>query len=696
MTTKLEYETLEKKDSLKDEVAPIQRKYKKKNPKKWSKYLPSRKFNSLGEMTFYSIKKFSDKTAIRWFIENMEIRTLTYGELGYHVTNTFHGLRAIGIKQYDHVAICSKTTPYWALTDLALQSLGAASVAIYPSLTPKEMKYILNDSESKVVVVDSEANLKKILSIENEIPTVKHIVVVDIVDKSLLKENVFNFKDLIQKGFDYVVDHPLPIEEAISRVRENDLASLIYTSGTTGIPKGVMLTHRNFLSDAIMGASVVITSIKGEKPWEQDLCCIMPYSHSFGRCVDEYCPILMGATINMVDDYDPDKIRKAFEEFKPTFMCGIPYVYQKIYNIVQDEVAQYPKLIQKIVSEVIENGRHYFRLWEAGEKIPFKVKLRQKFTAKLVGKIVNKKIGGRWKGMISGSAQLSKEVMIFFNTLGFLMAEGYGLTEASPVTHLLRSRYNSDFRPDFDKKVHEYDKIGSIGPPINVPNSPYEPMEQKLDPETGELLIKGPQVMQGYWKKPELTALALDKDGWLHTGDVARIDEDDYVYITGRAKVIIKLMTGKMISPAAVENLITPASRIIGQFILTGDDSRKFLTAIIVPYQEPLKKYAEEHGIKYNSWNDLIRNKEIQSVIEQDISKYLKDTSDYMRPKKFLISSKVFDEDKYVTPTFKFKRGALMDDIKDHLDKLYNSNENFLIMEDRMTDFYDQGMIISG
>jgi len=151
-----------------------------------------------------------------------------------------------------------------------------------------------------------------------------------------------------------------------------------------------------------------------------------------------------------------------------------------------------------------------------------------------------------------------------------------------------------------------------------------------------------------------------------------------------------------MISPAAVENLITPASRIIGQFILTGDDSRKYLTAIIVPYQEPLKKYADEHGITYNSWSDIIRNKEIQSFLEQEINKFLKDTSDYMRPKKYLISSKVFDEDKYVTPTYKFKRSALMDDIKDYLDKLYNTDEKFIIMEDRMTDFYDQGMIISG
>ena len=322
--------------------------------------------------------------------------------------------------------------------------------------------------------------------------------------------------------------------------------------------------------------------------------------------------------------------------------------------------------------------------------------MRQNFTAKLIGRVIKKKIGGRWKGMISGSAKLSKEVMYFFNTLGFLMAEGYGLTEASPVTHLLRSEYNSDFRPGFYKKVNEYDKIGSIGPPLNVLNSPYEPMEQKLDPDTGELLIKGPQVMQGYWKKPELTKLAIDDDGWLHTGDVATIDEDGYVYITGRAKVIIKLMTGKMISPAAVENLVTPASRIIGQFILTGDDSRKYLTAIIVPYQEPLKKYADEHGIAYNSWSDIIRNKEIQSVLEQEIKKFLKDTADYMRPKKFLLSSKVFDEDRYVTPTYKFKRSQLMDDIKDDLDNLYNSNETFVVMESRMTDFYDQGMIISG
>ncbi|MFX1274280.1 MAG: AMP-dependent synthetase/ligase [Promethearchaeota archaeon] len=694
MKTNSQYEMLEKRVELKEDL-DIKKVMKKKDSRKWSKYLPKRKFNSLGEMAFVTIRRFGDRTAIRWFDDD-EIKELTYKELGFHIINTFHGLRALGISQHDHVAICSKTSPYWTLTDIALQSLGAVSIAIYPSLKPKEMKYILNDSESKCILVDTQDNLEKILSIESEVPTLQYIIVSELFDEKLKKDNVLGFKEFIGKGLDYAVDNPASIDDAISKVREEDLASLIYTSGTTGIPKGVMLTHRNFLSDALLSSSVVLTSIKGEKPWEQDLCCVMPYSHSFGRCVDEYCPILMGASMNMVHEYDPDLIRRAFEEFKPTFMCGIPYLYQKIYNIVLDEVAQYPKMIQNIVAGVIENGRTFFKLWEAGEKIPFKVKLRQNFTAKLVGRIVNKKIGGRWKGMISGSAKLSREVMYFFNTLGFLMAEGYGLTESSPVTHLLRTEFNSDFRPNFNKKINPYDKIGTIGPPIEIPNSPYENIEQKLDPDTGELLIKGPMIMKGYWKKPELTSLAIDDDGWLHTGDIAEIDEDGYVTIKGRAKVVIKLMTGKMISPAAVENLITPASRMIGQFILAGDDSRKYLTAIIVPYQEPLKKYADEHGIKYTTWREIITNEEIQKVLENEISSFLKDTSNYARPKKFLISSKVIDESQYVTPTYKFKRKTLMEDLQKDIDKLYDSDKTFVIIEDRMTDFYDQGMIISG
>jgi len=236
--------------------------------------------------------------------------------------------------------------------------------------------------------------------------------------------------------------------------------------------------------------------------------------------------------------------------------------------------------------------------------------------------------------------------------------------------------------------------LGSIGPTIDIEDNPYEPVEHKLTPE-GELLIRGPMVMKGYWNKPKLTEVALDKDGWLHTGDLAEIDDNQYVRIKGRAKVVVKLSTGKMISPAAVENLIVPVSKKIAQILLVGDDTRKFLTCIVVPYYEPFRKYADANGIKYKTWKDLVHNEVIQSQIKDELNVMLDEVSDYMKPKKILISCKDFrPEEDYLTPTYKFKRKKIFEDLKPWIDRIYNENADVLVIEERIMDFYDQSLII--
>ena len=218
-------------------------------------------------------------------------------------------------------------------------------------------------------------------------------------------------------------------------------------------------------------------------------------------------------------------------------------------------------------------------------------------------------------------------------------------------------------------------------------------MEQKLGLD-GELLIRGPNIIKGYWKKPKLTEAALDADGWLHTGDLAEIDDDGYVKIIGRSKAIIKLSTGKMISPALVENMIVPSSRIVAQIVFVGAE-KKYLTAIVVPYQEPLKKYADDHGIKYDKWEDLIRNKEIQNVVKEDILSFIKDdVSDFSQPKRLAFSSKYFSEaEGFLTPTLKFKRNKVYEDFKDIIDKIYETDNEFLVIDRRMTDFYDMSVL---
>ncbi|TXT65554.1 MAG: putative Long-chain-fatty-acid--CoA ligase [Promethearchaeota archaeon] len=668
---------------------------RKKSGKNFNKYLPRVRFNNIPEMVLNTKNKFYNKAAIRW-IQNSEksVRSISYNELADVMISVFHALMQLGFKKGDHIGICSKSLPEWIFADLGVQSLGGVTVAIYPTLKPNEIKYILEDSECKAIFVDTKENMQKILSIMDNLPYLKLIIVFGSKKQLRVDGHIMSFEEVLSLGGSkYYPSNQFT--SSILQIKEVDLASIIYTSGTTGNPKGVMLTHKNLLSDAVASVSVAMTLKKGIKPWKQHYFSVLPFAHSFGRLL-VYSSLMMGSTIDIISETTPETIRMALEKFKPTVMAGIPYVFQKIYNTVLEIVkAEYPKKIRELVYKVINNGKIYYENKSRGKRNKLGTIIRHKLLGSIVGKRIRKNLDDKLLLMVSGSASISKELIYFFNTIGIPLIEGYGLTEASPVTHLMRDKPNSRFRPNFRKKVSAYKKIGSIGPPIAIPSNPYKNIEQKIDEDTGELLIKGPMVMRGYWKKPQATAKAIDEEGWLHTGDYATIDEDGYVYFTGRKKNIIKLSTGKMINPSSVENLIVPASNYIAQMILIGGDNRKYATAIIVPYQKALKEFADKSRIVYNNWRELINDKLIQEKLRSDIRDKLKGISDYKKPKRFLISSKAFLSEKYLTPTYKFKRNAIIEDFSAQINNLYNSDREFLIMEERMTEFYDQSMIIA-
>lgn len=664
--------------------------------KDYNKYFEIKRYQNIPEMVMGTISAYGKKDAIKWFAdEQYNVERVSYKELGKTMKWIYGGLRRLGYNKSDHIALCAETRAEWVFVDLGIQSLGAVNVAIYPSLKPKEIEYIMKDSEARAIFVDTEENLRKILAIEDELPYLSHIIVFDDFDRSLERETIIPYEELINKGMLYLPENENDeFQNHIQTIEEDDLASLIYTSGTTGIPKGVMLTHKNFLSDAYLAISVTATLREDEKPWEMDMLALLPFAHSFGRTVNEYCCLYIGATMDIIQELNPEKIRKGMEIFHPTIIVGIPYLFQKIYNIVRKEVSNMPEKIQSIFNNAEKMGREWAKYKMRGEKGPLGLRIKFGLLRNVIHRVLKKNFGGSLKLMISGSAAIAHELLIFFNMFKFNLIEGYGLTESAPVTHLLRTENNSDYHPQTDKAINEYTQIGSIGPTIDIEDSPYEPVEQKLTDE-GELLIRGPMIMKGYWKKPKLTDAAIDKDGWLHTGDLAEIDENGYVKITGRAKVVIKLQTAKMISPAAVEGLVVPVSKKVAQFMLVGDDTRKYLTCIVVPYQEPLREYAEENDIDYESWEDIIRHKEIQQLIKEEIYGLLENISGYSVPKKFLISCKDFGQkEDYITPTYKFKRKKICEDLSEWIDKLYENDEDFLLIKDRITGFYDQSLII--
>ncbi|MGV9205170.1 MAG: AMP-dependent synthetase/ligase, partial [Promethearchaeia archaeon] len=544
-----------------------------KKGKDYNKYFTIEKYENIPMMVMGTIEKYGKKDAMKWFRdEEYNVETLTYNELGKKMKWIYGGLRRLGYNKGDHIALCAETRPEWVWCDLGIQSLGAVNVAIYPSLKSKEIQYIMKDSEAKAIIVDTEENLRKVLAIQDDLPYLSHIIVIDDFERSLEKEYIIPYEELINKGMVYLPEtEKNKFENHIETIQEEDLASLIYTSGTTGVPKGVMLTHKNFLSDAYLSISVTATLRENEKPWEMDMLALLPFAHSFGRTVNEYCCLYIGATMDVVSELNPEKIRKGMEKFHPTIIVGIPYLFQKIYNIVNQEVDSMPEKVQDIFQNAEKMGREWAEYKMRGEKPPFGLNLKFKIIRSVIHRVLKKNFGNELLLMISGSAAIAHDLLIFFNMFKFNLIEGYGLTESAPVTHMLRTEHNSNYHPKTDSKVNEYTQVGSIGPTIDIEDSPYEPVEQKLS-EEGELLIRGPMIMKGYWKKPKLTRAALDEDGWLHTGDLAEIDENGYAKITGRAKVVIKLQTAKMISPAAVEGLVVPVSKKIAQFMLVGDD----------------------------------------------------------------------------------------------------------------------------
>jgi long-chain acyl-CoA synthetase len=664
-------------------------------PTKWTKYLRNTHYQSIGEMVFDTIKNHPSKMVMRWFgKDGTSVKSLTYKELADYINVNFHALYSLGYKKGDHISICAATSPKWAWADLGVQCLGCATIAIYPQLKPKEILYIAKDSESVGLFIDTQENLEKFYAIQDDLPNIRYVVVFEEFDNSLKKSNVLSWDEFLEKGVSHQENHPNLLKESLETIKEDDLASLIYTSGTTGVPKGVMLTHKNFLSDVLVVSAIAITLEKGEKPWDAQSLTYMPFAHSYARTAEEYAMIFNTGCINFVGGRTQAQLQKSFRVYKPSIFVGVPYLYQKLYERVIDTVATMSEGRQKIFNKAYSLGKQYYTNILNKKKNPLGLKLKYALLKKLVFGRIKKELGGNLQLMVTASAAISEELLLFFWSCGFNIAEGYGLSEAAPATHYSRTIHNSDFRPNFNKKIDIYEKIGTVGPLLEIPEhlNPYENMQQKLGPD-GELLIKGPNIMKGYWKKPKLTEAAIDKDGWFHTGDLSEIDDDGYVKIIGRSKAIIKLSTGKMISPALVEGLIVPYSRKIAQIVFVGQE-KKYLTAIIVPYQEPFKKYADEKGIKYEKWEDIVRNKEIQRLMKEEILSFTEEISEFSRPKRFAIACRYFSEDEgFLTPTLKFKRNKVYKDLAHIIDKLYEVDDEFLIIEERLSDFYDMSIL---
>ncbi len=566
---------------------------------------------------------------------------ITYDQLYDETVNFACGLAVLGVKRDYKIAIISENRPEWVYSDMAILGIGAVDVPIYPNSTADTIEYILNNSESFGVIVSNKFQLNKILKIRNNCKHLKFVIVMNNSDKTDDK-NVFSFEEVQNKGKEFRKENPDYFKGQSELCRETDLCTIIYTSGTTGEPKGVMLSHKNIVSNIKAAHEVFYID-------ENDVfLSFLPLCHIFERMAGYYTAFSCGGTIAYAESIE--KIANNLLEIKPTIVTAVPRLFERMYSRIKRNVESQSERKQKIFNWAIEVGKEYQLAKKSNQPMPITLLLKHKLADKLVLSKLRERTGGRIRFFISGGAALARELGIFFEAAGILIIEGYGLTESSPVIAVNR--------------LNDY-KFGTVGKPLPG-------VEIKIAKD-GEILASGPNIMLGYYKNKKETEETI-KDGWLHTGDIGVFDAEGFLIITDRKKHLFKTSQGKYVAPTPIENMFL-ASKYIDQFVIIGD-RRMFITALIVPDFEALKEYADANRIQYNSVEELVKMKQIYELLDRELDQFQKKLASFERIRKFAILDKPFSiETGELTPSLKVRRKVIEERYKDLIEEMYRGLE---------------------
>ncbi len=526
----------------------------------------------------------------------------TYDQIYQKILCFASALSELGLAPGDRVANFSNNRPEWPIVDFGCGFAACVHVPMYPTLSQSELAFIIKDSGAKMVVVATEEHLRKVLSIEASCPDLEHIVFITPVQSiENCSKHMWSWHDLIEYGRVRLRKHNDHIKYLLSRLQPTDVASLVYTSGTTGDPKGAMLMHGNFCSQAYL----LQDRLDANK--EDSELSFLPLSHVFERAV-HYLYTSVGACIAYTQGMH--SIMTDLVDFKPTIFPCVPIFFDKLYNRLMErpDLRTGPSL-----KWAIKVGRSYSAAQRAG-RVSRVLAAQQAMARMLVGKEIQKRYGGRIRYLISGGAPLRAEVAKFFWDMGVKILEGYGLTETSPVIAL-----NPKDAP----------RYGSVG---------KEAAGATLAIDDGEIVVRGPNIMRGYYKHPEETAAALDAQGWFHTGDVGFLD-DGYLTITDRKKCLIVLANGKNVAPAGIEQLLC-RSKWIERAVLVGDNAQH-VAALIVPDFNKLKEWAEERKLEGDA-EEWVKNEELKNLIMGEVRTACAHLSNYEKVKRIAIMPRDF------------------------------------------------------
>ena len=566
-------------------------------------------------------------------------QVLTWREVGEIVRELALGLIAVGRQAGDTVALLSAIRPEWVQADFAVFSAGCITVPIYPSYPPDLVAYVINDSGARTVFVEDAGQLAKVLEARDRIPQLEHIVVMGGYEAVQPPRAVMTWQTLRRIGRDAAESHKTTLAERVSARGPEDVASIVYTSGTTGPPKGVVQTHGNHI--AAVTASTKATPV--EDGWVHLL--FLPLAHSFAR-MESFLGISQGLTTAFAENLD--KLRDNLPEVRPHFVCSVPRVFEKVYAGVLATAEAGSPTKRKIFQWAISVGREVSRHQQRGQPVPTGLEIKRKIAHKLVFSKLHARLGGRLQWAISGGAPLARDIAEFFHAAGILLLEGYGLTETCPAL-----TFN---RPDRFK----FGSVGQALPGIEV----------KIAGD-GEIVARGGNIAtRGYFKQPEATREVFEPEGWFHTGDIGRIDEDGFLFITDRKKDLIVTAGGMNIAPQNIENLLK-ADPFISQVMVHGD-RRPYPVALITLNAEELAKFAREQGILNADPAALVKHPKIVERVARTVEEKNTNLQSYAKLKKFAVLAGDFTlESGELTPTLKVKRKVVAEKYRAELEKLY-------------------------
>ena len=578
-------------------------------------------FQSVGELFLWRVGQTGEREAFRC-PDGSGWRSYTWNQTLGEVKAVAAGLRALGLANEDRVAILSGTRIEWVFADLGILCAAGATTTVYPSSQGDECAYILKDCGARFLIAENADQVEKIRKVRGECPALEKLIVIDGAGDG---DFVITWAELAKAGAAWLTANPALFDVVARSPTSASLATLIYTSGTTGNPKGVELTHDNWLYE---GEAIDAAGIIG---LEDTQYFWLPLAHSFGK-VMEMAQLRIGFATAI--DGRIEKIVENLGVVKPTFMCAVPRIFEKVYNRVVQQAKEGGALRFAIFNWALGVGRAVSKAKQAGEQPGALLNLQYGIATRLVFSKLQQRFGGRMRFMISGSAPLSREMAEFFHAADMLICEGYGLTETSAAA--------------FVNLPHKF-KFGTVAFPLAG-------TEVRIAPADGEIEIRGRGVMRGYHNMPEATAECLAADGWFKTGDIGEIDADGFLRITDRKKDLIKTSGGKYVAPQALEGKIKSICPYISQLVVHGDN-RNFCSALVAIDGESIAKWADENGLGGKSYAEIAADPKTFTMIEGYIALLNKEMPSYSTIKRFAILPKDLSiDDGELTPSQKLKR----------------------------------------